>query len=80
MKTPIQTGSPLNAMSDDELSSEESQAIKIARYRQCVLVQAGYSETNAWELALAPYVDLHIAVELVEQKHCPATVATKILL
>jgi hypothetical protein len=58
----------------------EDEVLSIQRWRHDELSRAGYPEMSAWELALSPHVDLHTAVSLVTDEHCPATVAAEILL
>lgn len=48
-----------------EEGQQLSEAEKAAWWRYTTLVDAGYSEPSAARLALARYVDLHDAVDLV---------------
>lgn len=52
---------------------------EVVAWRCQRLEEAGYDVTAAIELAEAAYVDLHLAVELVELG-CPASTAVRILL
>lgn len=56
-----------------------SEEMKVLGWRLLVLLNAGYAEELACELAGASGVDLHRAVELVEQGCAPPT-AARILL
>jgi hypothetical protein len=51
----------------------------VARWRMIVLLRAGYQWDDAFELALDPHVDLHVAAELAS-KGCASDVARRILL
>ena len=57
----------------------ETEAERIERWRAGELERAGYDADDAAELAARPYVDLHLAVELLE-RGCPAGTALRILL
>jgi hypothetical protein len=67
-------------MSAAELDVQvETEAERIERWRATELERAGYDPRAAAELASRPYVDLHLAVELLE-RGCPADTALQILL
>ena len=51
----------------------------VTRWRMIVLLRAGYRWDDAFELALDPKVDLHVAAELAG-KGCASDVARRILL
>jgi hypothetical protein len=57
----------------------ETESERIERWRSEELERAGYSPTDAAELAGRFDVDLHLAVELLE-RGCPAGTALRILL
>lgn len=57
----------------------ETESERIERWRVEELERAGYSHGDAVELASRSYIDLHLAVELLE-RGCPAETATRILL
>ena len=57
----------------------ETESERIARWRAEELERAGYGPDDAVELAGRPYVDLHLAIELIE-RGCPADTAVRILL
>lgn len=57
----------------------ETESERIARWRAEELERAGYGPDDAVELAGRPYVDLHLAIELIE-RGCPAATAVRILL
>ena len=66
-------------MSAAELDIQvETEAERIERWRAAELERAGYDPLAAAELASRPYVDLHLAVELLE-RGCPADTALRIL-
>jgi hypothetical protein len=58
---------------------EETESERIERWRVEELERAGYGADEAGELASRAYVDLHLAIELL-QRGCPAETALKILL
>jgi hypothetical protein len=58
---------------------ENAELERIERWRSEELQRAGYSPEDAAELAARHYVDLHLAVDLVEQG-CPPDLAVRILL
>jgi hypothetical protein len=67
-------------MSAAELDIQvETEAERIERWRAAELERAGYDAADASELASRPYVDLHLAVELLE-RGCPVATALRILL
>ena len=69
-----------NEMSAAELDLHvETESERIARWRAEELERAGYGSDDAVELASRAYVDLHLAVELIE-RGCPAATAVRILL
>jgi hypothetical protein len=57
----------------------EAECERIERWRAEELERAGYSHDDAVELAVRSYVDLHLAVELLE-RGCPPRTAVRILL
>jgi hypothetical protein len=57
----------------------ETESERIERWRVEELERAGYGAEEAVELASRHYVDLHLAVELLE-RGCPAETALRILL
>jgi hypothetical protein len=57
----------------------ETESERIERWRGEELERAGYSPGDAVELASRSYIDLHLAVELIE-RGCPPETATRILL
>jgi hypothetical protein len=67
-------------MSAAELEIQiETESERIARWRAQELERAGFDADAAAELAGAPYVDLHLAVDLLE-RGCPPETALRILL
>ena len=58
---------------------EETEAQRIARWRQEELERAGYGVKEAAQLAQRSDVDLHVAVELMS-RGCPQDTAMRILL
>lgn len=58
---------------------EETEVERIERWRAEELERAGYDPRAAEKLAIRHDVDLHLAVELIQQG-CPTDVALKILL
>lgn len=63
------------ATAHDTLGSE---AERVERWREDALVRAGYPREDAVELAARADVDLHEAIDLLEQG-CPPVVAVQIL-
>jgi hypothetical protein len=57
----------------------ETESERIERWRAEELERAGYDPDDAFELAGRSYVDLHLAVELLE-RGCPPETALRILL
>jgi hypothetical protein len=57
----------------------ETESERIERWRAAELERAGYGADDAVELASRNYVDLHLAVELLE-RGCPTETALRILL
>jgi hypothetical protein len=57
----------------------ETESERIERWRAEELERAGYSHGDAIELASRPYVDLHLAIELIDRGCSPDT-AVRILL
>ncbi len=57
----------------------ETESERIERWRVEELARAGYGAEEAVELASRDYVDLHLAVELLE-RGCPTETALRILL
>jgi hypothetical protein len=57
----------------------ETESERIERWRVEELARAGYTHGDAIELAGRNYVDLHLAVQLVE-RGCPPDTAVRILL
>ena len=67
-------------MSAAELDlQEETESERIERWRVEELARAGYDADDAVELASRSYVDLHLAVQLLE-RGCPPATALRILL
>ena len=62
-----------------ETEITETEDERVARWRLEQLVRAGYEETAALVLADLVHVDLHFAVDLVQQG-CPSETALRILL
>jgi hypothetical protein len=58
---------------------EETESERIERWRVGELARAGYDVDDAVELASRTYVDLHLAVGLLE-RGCPPQTALRILL
>jgi hypothetical protein len=58
---------------------EETESERIERWRVEELARAGYDADDAVELASRSYVDLHLAIELLE-RGCPPRIALRILL
>jgi len=61
-----------------EFKTGETEAERVERWRAEALMNAGYDAEAALELAARSDVDLHHAVELVEQG-CPPELAARIL-
>lgn len=57
----------------------ETETERIQRWRAAELERAGYEPSEAAELAACSYVDLHLAVDLLE-RGCSAKTALRILL
>ncbi len=57
----------------------DTESERIERWRAEELHRAGYGHDDAVELAARSYVDLHLAVELL-QRGCPPRTAVEILL
>jgi hypothetical protein len=53
--------------------------VRVLDWRFAELVRAGYEPEQAERLAVAPGVDLHVAVRLLDQG-CPPALAERILL
>ena len=66
-------------MSSAEIHTLETERERVERWRAETLERAGYDSVSALSLAGRPDIDLHHAIELVEQG-CPPAVAVKILL
>jgi len=62
-----------------ELHPTETEQQRIERWRADMLERAGWSADQAAKLAARADVDLHTAIDLIEQG-CPAEVALRILL
>ena len=65
-------------MTATELNSVETETERVERWRAEALEHAGYDAAAALELAGRPDVDLHRAIELVENG-CPPELAVQIL-
>jgi hypothetical protein len=65
-------------MSATELNNAETETQKVERWRAEALEHAGYAAAAALELAARPDVDLHRAIELLENG-CPPELAVQIL-
>lgn len=59
--------------------NDETESERIERWRAEELERAGYGAEEAVALASRDYVDLHLAVELLE-RGCPTETAVRILL
>jgi len=57
---------------------QETESERIERWRVEELARAGYDADDAVELASRSYVDLHLAIELLE-RGCPPRTALRIL-
>ena len=57
----------------------ETESERIERWRAEELERAGYGSVDAVELASRSYVDLHLAIDLIE-RGCPTETAVEILL
>jgi hypothetical protein len=68
----------VEAPADRPNTPEDSIVARVLRWRLAVLVGAGYDPEDAAELAAHPGVDLHEALDLV-QNGCPPKVALRIL-
>jgi hypothetical protein len=66
-------------MSAAEVHIQESELERVERWRTQALELAGYDADSATALASRHDVDLHRAIELVEQG-CPPDIALRILL
>jgi hypothetical protein len=62
-----------------EVHVRDSELERVERWRAEALERAGYSPAGATELAARLDVDLHVAIDLVEQG-CPPETALQILL
>lgn len=62
-----------------EIEARPTENRRVARWRMDQLMRAGYEEVDALLLAELTHVDLHLAVDLVQQG-CPADTALRILL
>ena len=60
-------------------TTTETEQERIERWRAEELERGGYGHDDAVELASRAYVDLHLAIELIE-RGCPPQTAVKILL
>ena len=67
-----------SSMSATELNTSETETERVERWRAEALEKVGYDLASALELAVRPDVDLHRAIELVEQG-CPPELAVRIL-
>jgi hypothetical protein len=63
----------------DPLDPRSDVVARVLRWRIAQLVRAGYDSDDATKLAAHPDVDLHEALELV-QNGCPPRIAARILL
>jgi hypothetical protein len=57
---------------------EQPEHDEVVRWRREELLAAGYEGEDALELALALWIDLHVAVDL-PQRGCPHETAVRIL-
>ncbi len=57
----------------------ETEGERVVNWRVEALARAGYDEETAIDLALAPGVDLHLAIRL-RRNGCPPATAVRILL
>jgi hypothetical protein len=69
----------MESMAATELNIVETESEKVERWRAEELEKVGYDVISAHELATSPEVDLHLAVELLENG-CPVPLALEILL
>jgi hypothetical protein len=65
-------------MTATELNNAETETEKVERWRAEALEHAGYDAVTALELAARPDVDLHRAIELLENG-CSPELAVQIL-
>ena len=65
-------------MTATELNQAETETERVERWRAQALEHAGYDAVTALVLAARPDVDLHRAIELLENG-CPPEVAVQIL-
>ena len=66
-------------MAATELNTVETESEKVERWRAEALEKVGYDLISAHELAMRPDIDLHLAIELVENG-CSPDLALQILL
>jgi hypothetical protein len=66
-------------MAATELNLVETETEKVERWRAEALEKVGYDLISAHELAMRPDIDLHLAIELVENG-CSPDLALQILL
>jgi hypothetical protein len=69
----------MESMAAAELNIVETESEKVERWRAEALEKVGYDVISAHELAMRPDVDLHLAIELIENG-CPVPLALEILL
>jgi hypothetical protein len=69
----------MESMAATELNIVETESEKVERWRAEALEKVGYDVISAHELAMRSDVDLHLAIELVENG-CPVALAVEILL
>jgi len=65
-------------MSAAEIDYQETETERVERWRAEVLEKVGYDPASAIELAVRADIDLHRAIQLVEQG-CPPELAVRIL-
>ena len=61
------------------LARREGEEERVLAWRESELKRAGYSPDDAFELAIHPDVDLHVAIDLIS-RGCPSVTAVRILL
>lgn len=59
---------------------EDPERVTIEEWRKRELVQAGYAEADADEIAADFSIDLHQAIRLVTELDCPVDLAVRIVL
>jgi hypothetical protein len=65
--------------SDQYTTQELDEHTNVTHWREHALLNAGYPSTQAHELAQRHDIDLHQAITLLHDQHCPLRLAMKIL-